>query len=154
MIARVLDGLRVDVTIVGTRTRPRLDFSKVNIPQLLLRAQQLLFAEEAERQLERILRPKKPQPETQPTTKPTTRPAGERLEETILDLLLDLLDNQKDKDNPDQLPGRSSESCRSAWSSSSASRGRSSAAGQDSYSSRSTCGDSACADCVRTTPWR
>jgi hypothetical protein len=51
--ANMLDGVRVDIPIVGTREKPQLDFSKVEVQSLL---KDVLLKQQPEKQLEGLLK--------------------------------------------------------------------------------------------------
>ncbi len=90
--ARLLEGARVEIPISGTRLRPRLDTSEVDIRPLLDRAMKALLAEQAMGRLEDLTRRgEEPPPTTQPAEeKPTTAPAGKA--EPTVDGLLRILE--------------------------------------------------------------
>ena len=87
--AGFLEGVRVGVPIVGTKLKPRVDFSKVNAKSLVDQAVKNMAAKGIGGILEGILPPKKDEPKEPKDPKqkqPTTKPA-EKLIGDVLDLL-------------------------------------------------------------------
>jgi hypothetical protein len=80
--ARLLEGARVRIPIVGTRLKPRLDLSRVDIRPLIQQAIRAFLAEEAVKRAAEILRPKRP---TTRPREPATRPVPKSPEEQLLD---------------------------------------------------------------------
>ena len=90
--ARLLEGARVKIPIVGTRLKPRLDLSKVDISPLIQRAIRALLTEEAAKRAADILKPKRPATDpSQPTTKPAPASPEQQVLESIFDILQDRL---------------------------------------------------------------
>ena len=71
--ARVLDRMRVEIPLVGTRMNPRLDMSQVDIGSLVQQAAEALLSEQAGKIISDIL--KGPQPEPDKPGEPGTQPA-------------------------------------------------------------------------------
>jgi hypothetical protein len=91
---RILKDLRVVIPLAGTRIRPVLDFSEVDIAPALRRAAELLVAEKAAEILEDILAPT-----TRDKATPKRRPDNDTKKKDIdqlLDPLFDLLRKQED----------------------------------------------------------
>jgi len=94
--ARVLTGTRIELPIIGTRLKPRIDFSAVDLTGLLREATRKLFLETPAR-IEEILRPGKPAPG--PTTQaeadaPATAPSPPQRgtpRDDLMEALWDLL---------------------------------------------------------------
>jgi hypothetical protein len=91
--ARMLEGVRVDIPLVGSRLKPQLDMAKVDLKPMVDRAIQKLLSEEAAKAADRLMRRDDKQSDTQPGTQPATKPAT-RIEE----LLRDILDKQRKSD--------------------------------------------------------
>lgn len=100
--ARVLAGARVAIPIVGTRLKPRLDFSEVDIGALIKQAAQMLLSEQAGDLLGEIFTgppsgpapspAPSPAPQPAPPRQPDTRPTRQEPDlQPLLDSLLDLL---------------------------------------------------------------
>jgi hypothetical protein len=98
--ARVLEGVRVEIPIIGTRLNPRLDLSRMDIAALLEEAQDLLLLEK----LRDAAGPAGGTTQRQPglprtTTEPTTRPRRGGL----MDILWDVLEQPpRDADDTDR----------------------------------------------------
>ena len=84
---RVLEGAAVDIPIVGTRLKPRLDLSKVkaDLDPLI------------QRRIGQIIRPAKPAPATQPATKPAPKTPEGQLIDFILKRIEDRINPPKDE---------------------------------------------------------
>ncbi|MCK4625477.1 MAG: hypothetical protein KAV00_09230, partial [Phycisphaerae bacterium] len=85
--ARLLAGARVDIPMIGSRLKPRLDFSKVDMRPLIDRAIQALLAEQAGKMLEGILKDRL-QKDKDPQDKDKDKTEDI---DPLLDSLLDLL---------------------------------------------------------------
>lgn len=85
--ARVLEGAVVDIPIVGTRLKPRLDLSKLDISPLIDRARLLLI----QRGVGEIVRPREPAP---PPTRPATKPAPKTPEGQLIDFILKRIEDR------------------------------------------------------------
>ncbi len=101
----LLEGMRVDIPVVGTRARPRLDLSKVDLRPLIQRALRSFAEQEASRRVGEILRPKGPtgpasQPATGPTTQPGPQPPPKTPEEQVIDSLFKLLQDRLEGEKP------------------------------------------------------
>jgi len=95
--ARLLSGARVAIPLIGTRLKPGLDFSKVDLRPLIDRAVIALLTEEAARRLRELLQGRKKDKE-----KPDSRPENEEKDSgggidlsPIFDLLRDRLERQE-----------------------------------------------------------
>jgi hypothetical protein len=95
--ARFLEGARVDVPVVGTRMKPKLDFNKVDLKPLLDKAAQGLLKEQAGQLLDKVLK-KKEEPAKEPQTEPEKKEKPKSTEEQIFDIFKDVLEQQKKKD--------------------------------------------------------
>lgn len=96
--ARLLEGARVDVPLVGSRLKPKLDLSKLNLKPLIQRAIRALLAEQAAKRVGDILSPKEP---ARPASRPATKPAAKTPEERLLDSLFKLLEDRLDQPKRD-----------------------------------------------------
>jgi len=88
--ARVLDGVRVEIPLVGTRMNPRLDFSKVDIGTLIQQAASVLLSEQAGQIIGDILKPPRSAPRS-----PDTQPADQVDLDGLLAPIFDLLKDRK-----------------------------------------------------------
>jgi len=104
--ARLLQGVRVGVPVVGTRLRPRLDLKKVDIRPLIQRATQALLVEEAFKRAKKALSPKRPTTQTRPAEQAdpgaSTRPRAGSPGQQLLDAMFELLEDRLDRSSPDQ----------------------------------------------------
>ena len=106
--ARLLEGTRVDVPVLGTRLKPKLDLARVDIQSLVKKAMEQLLKKEAGGLLDKILQsrkdggatpgePDRPRPEG-PRTRPAPKKPRDEAAETIFDLLDGLLKPKKKAD--------------------------------------------------------
>lgn len=94
-IARRLEGARVQMPVLGTRLKPRLDLSRVDIQPLVKKAMEELFTKEVGGLLDELRKPRKEEaPATQPDRRqpPATRPAPKKPEDQVIESIFDLLD--------------------------------------------------------------
>jgi len=102
--ARMLEGVRVEFPILGTRLAPKPDLAQVDVRPLVKKAMEALLKGEAGRLLDDLLKQRgedKPGPRQVPPEKPTTKPAPKKPEEEVLEGVFDLLNDllkQKKKD--------------------------------------------------------
>ncbi|MGC9453650.1 MAG: hypothetical protein ACP5HU_02190 [Phycisphaerae bacterium] len=95
--ARVLEGVRVEIPVAGTRLRPRLDLAEVDVTDLVNRASQLLLLErlqgdeDDEDADEETDKPTRDAPSQLPRTDPQT-PGTPRRSDPLLDMLWDVLE--------------------------------------------------------------
>ena len=94
--ARMLEGARVDVPLVGTRLAPKVDLDRVDIRPLVPKAAERLLSEKAGNMLGDLLKGrggKSPDAGSQPTSRPgpATRPVGPTPAEVIQKGVFDLL---------------------------------------------------------------
>jgi len=102
--ARLLHGVRVEIPVIGTRQKPKLDFSKVDPAGLAKTAAELFLSEKAGRVLGDLLRVPYPAP-TPTTTRPAPDPRRkDEPADLLLDSLLDLLQERNARKGPN--PGR------------------------------------------------
>jgi hypothetical protein len=94
--ARLLEGMRVDLPIKGTRFKPDIGFPRDVIQRLVQRAVELLLKEEARKQLEGLIKSPPEQPR-----KPPAEPPPTKSEEMLLDAIFDILEKiSKQKQEP------------------------------------------------------
>ncbi len=91
--ARLLAGARVDIPMVGSRLKPRLNFSKVDIRPLIDRAIKSLLAEQAGKMLEDLLKDRRKK-DKDPKDKDKDKDKTEEID-PFLDSLFDLLKKPK-----------------------------------------------------------
>jgi hypothetical protein len=96
--ARVLEGVRVEVPVVGSRLAARLDLSKVDTAALVRRAAQALLKEKLRGGLEDVLDKTAPPAPDEPGSRPEPRSREERLRRGLLDLLEKVL-RRDEKEN-------------------------------------------------------
>ena len=104
--AGFLEGVRVGVPIVGTKLKPRADFSRVNAKSLVDQALKNMAAKGIGGILEGVLGPKKDgpkQPKEPKEKQPTTKPA-EKLIGDVLDLMKKPKKKKKDSPQGDEQP--------------------------------------------------
>ncbi len=102
--AELLEGARIDLPIVGTRMKPGLDFSKVNIQPLLEKAAKRMLDKEVGGLLDGLIKPgkrAKPEPPDQSDRPgPTTQESTTKPEDALIKGIFDALDKwgeSKDK---------------------------------------------------------
>jgi len=95
--ARLLSGTRIAIPLTGTRLKPGLDLSKVDLRPLIDRAVKALLTEEAAKRFQELLQGRKKDKE-----KPDSRPENEKKDpgggidlSPIFDLLRDRLGRQE-----------------------------------------------------------
>lgn len=76
--AKLLEGARIDVPIIGTREKPSMDFAKVDIQPLLKKAAEKMLNKEVGGLLDGLLKPKKPDKPAPDQQTPPQPPPGER----------------------------------------------------------------------------
>jgi hypothetical protein len=101
--ARILSGVRVAIPILGTRLKPRLDFSEVDIRPLIEQAASTLLTEQAGKLLEDLLgvEPSEEKAPEKPKEQKDTD-AVKKDVEILLDTLFDLLQEPPRRDNPNR----------------------------------------------------
>ena len=106
--ARMLEGARIEIPIVGTRLSARPDLTRIDVRPLIKKAVEALISEEAGSLLDGFLRPRaddgggdqprqSPGPETQPATQPAPK-KPKPPEQQIIESIFDLLTRPKPKD--------------------------------------------------------
>jgi hypothetical protein len=109
--AKLLDGVRIDLPILGTREKPNLDMAKVDIQPLLKKAAEKMIGKEAGGLFDGLLKGKKPgspapAPQPAPTPAPgqpdrpgpATQKAPQKPEDMLMRGIFDTLDQlEKDK---------------------------------------------------------
>jgi hypothetical protein len=96
--ARVLQGLRVDIPILGDRKHPKLDLSHIPLQDLLKRAMDLLLKNQVGNFLEQILSPKKlNEKKSPPDETPEQENAPPKQETNALDSIFDIFQENLEK---------------------------------------------------------
>jgi len=109
--AKLLDGMRIDLPILGTREKPNMDMAKVDIQPLLKKAAEKMIGKEAGGLFDGLLKGKKPgspapAPQPAPTPAPgkpdrpgpATQKAPQKPEDMLMRGIFDTLDQlEKDK---------------------------------------------------------
>jgi hypothetical protein len=106
--ARLLEGARVEIPLLGTRLEPRMDLTKVDVRPLVQKAVQELLKKEAGGLLRDVLKdrgktapklpvPTQPAPRPGPTTRPAPKDPGEQLLRDIFRLLDDAAKDKKSR---------------------------------------------------------
>ena len=96
--ARVLQGLRVDIPILGDRKHPKLDLSQIPLQDLLKRAMDLLLKNQVGNFLEQILSPKKLNEKKSPPDEiPEQENAPPKQETNVLDSIFDIFQENLEK---------------------------------------------------------
>jgi len=102
--ARVLNGTRIDIPIVGSRLNPVLDFVRVNVDGLIRRAIQILILEQAGEVGDIFKIPGGESPSQLPPgeDKPQKRPSKDKdIGDTIFDILRGTLEDEDKKEKPE-----------------------------------------------------
>ena len=103
--APLLQGINVDIPIIGTRLNPKLDFAAVKIDQLIQKAMNILLRQQTGDILDNIFKKDSPSPTPAPVPQ---QPAPDQpdqpdqnLEDQMLDIFFDIIaPPEKLKDNP------------------------------------------------------
>ncbi len=103
---RVLSGLRVDIPIIGSRFKHRLDFAKVDVKPLIEQAIKKLLAEQTGKLLEDLLkdRKRKEKPKKDEDPKDKDKDSKDKVKDLdpLLDSLLDLLKESRPRRDSDE----------------------------------------------------
>ena len=95
---RVLQGLRIDIPVLGNRKNPKLDFSKVPIQDLVKRALELLLKNQVGNFLDQIINPKKPDGDNPaPDDSPDQEKGPPKKKPNVIDSLFDIFQQNLDK---------------------------------------------------------
>ncbi len=108
--AKALEGVRVNLRLVGTRDNLRLDYSKINAVELITRAMEAILSEKARKDDNKKDQNESPATGNEPETdepQPDTKPAEdkksdkEKLIEDIFDILQNVLDKSDESEKDD-----------------------------------------------------
>ena len=98
--ARVLQGLRVDIPILGDRKHPKLDLSQIPLQDLIKQAMDLLLKNQVGNFLDQIINPQKSDEKSPPDDNSEQENDPPKQETNVLDSIFDIFQENLEKTKP------------------------------------------------------